>query len=186
MKITGMLLLVAVLLTGCSSENQELERGLRLRETLLKAEEVSFQADISADYGDSLQLFSMNCQANAGGEIRFEVTAPDTISGITGVLSEKSGMLTFDDVALHFELLTDEQLSPVSAPWILLRSLRSGYLSAAGMEGESLRLTVHDSYEEDALQLDIWLDSQDMPRRAEVLYDGKQILSLDVRAFQIR
>ena len=186
MKNTGLLLLVALLFTGCSGKNQELERGLRLREKLLKAESVSFQADISADYGDTLQLFSMVCQADDKGAIRFEVTAPDTISGITGSLSEEDGMLTFDDVALHFELLTDDQLSPVSAPWILLRTLRSGYLSSAGMEGEELRLTIHDSYEEDALQLDIWLDRQDIPQRADVLYDGKQILSLAVKEFQIR
>lgn len=186
MKKTGMLLLVAVLLAGCGGKNKDLERGLRLRERLLKAGSVSFRADISADYGDSIQLFSMACQADEKGDIRFEVTAPDTVAGITGNLSEERGVLTFDAVALPFTLLTDEQLSPVSAPWILLRTLRGGYLSAAGMEGEELRLTLYDSYEEDALQLDIWLDQQDIPKRADVLYDGRQILSVTVKEFQIR
>ena len=81
--------------------------------------------------------------------------------------------------------MTDDQLSPVSAPWIFLRTLRSGYLTSAGMDGEQLRLTINDSYEEDALQLDIWLDGDDVPVRAEILYDGRRILSLSVKKFKI-
>ena len=186
MKKAGVFLLLACLLAGCSQRNTEMEQGLQLRSKLLKAEEVSFSVDISADYGDKLQLFSMDCTADAGGDMRFSVTAPDTIAGITGTIAQGSGALTFDDVVLHFELLTDQQLSPVSAPWILLKTLRSGYITSAGAEGDSIRLTIDDSYAEDALQLDVWLDREGLPQRAEILYDGKNILSLLVGDFQIR
>ena len=53
------------------------------------------------------------------------------------------------------------------------------------MEGELLRLTIDDSYEDDAMTLDIWLSREDRPQRAEILYDGKRILSLDVKNFAI-
>ena len=53
------------------------------------------------------------------------------------------------------------------------------------MEGELLRLTIDDSYEEDSLQLDIWLDAKDQPQRTEICYDGRTILTLSVREFQI-
>lgn len=172
-------------LTGCSGRNTELERGMDLRAKLLNANSVSFTLDISADYGDRLQLFSMECQTDRKGDVTFTVTAPETIAGITGTLSDGDGALTFEDTALHFGLLTDEQLSPVSAPWILMRTLRSGYLTSAGMDGESLRLTIDDRYEEDALKLDIWLDEQDLPQNVDILYDGKRILSLSVMSFQI-
>ncbi len=178
-------MLFCLMLLGCSNENRELQRGLALRSKLLQARQVNFRADISADYGDKLHLFSLDCQGDQKGNITFTVTAPETISGITGTIAEGDGALTFEQTALHFDLLTDDQLSPVSAPWVLLKTLRSGYLSAAGMDGELLRLTIHDSYEDDALQLDIWLDGEDVPQRAEVLYDGKNILSLAVKDFQI-
>lgn len=180
-----MLLGFLLFLTGCSGKNVELEKAMKLRANLLKAESVTFCVDISADYGDTLQLFSMDCRTDNQGNVSFTVTAPETISGIRGMITDGNGALTFDDTALHFELLTDEQLSPSSAPWLLMKTLRSGYLTAAGTEGESIRLTIDDSYEEDALQLDIWLNDQELPQRAEVLYDGKNILSLVIRSFQI-
>lgn len=158
---------------------------MALRAKLLQANTVTFVTDISADYGDKVYLFSLACQADSQGNIHFTVKKPDTIEGITGTIAERNGMLTFEDTALHFDLMTDEQLSPVSAPWILMKTLRSGYLTSAGMEDQHVRLTIDDSYEEDALQLDIWLNEEDLPERAEVLYDGKNILTLVVREFQI-
>ena len=68
---------------------------------------------------------------------------------------------------------------------MFLKTLRSGYLRGAGMEGELLRLTIQDSYEENSLQLDIWLAEEDTPIRTEILCDGKRILSMDVRSFRI-
>lgn len=185
MKKTAALLVIALILTGCAKGDSELERGMELRTKLLRASGVVFDAEITADYGDKLQQFSMSCQADGQGNVHFAVTDPQTIAGITGEIAEGSGVLTFEDTALHFELLTDEQLSPVSAPWILIKTLRSGYLKSAGMEEELLRLTIDDSYEEDALQLDVWLNEADVPLRAEILYDGKNILSLTVSSFQI-
>jgi len=172
-------------LSGCADTSSELERGMALRSRLLKAEQVSFTADIAADYGDAIQLFSMECVSDAKGNLTFTVTAPEPIAGITGCISNGEGTLTFEETALHFELLTDDQLNPASSPWILMKTLRSGYLTSAGMEGELLRLTIDDSYEEDALQLDIWLGDGDLPQRAEICYDGRTILTLTVKAFQI-
>ena len=171
-------LLLLAGLCGCSGESKELERGLALRTSLLKASGLTFEAEITADYGDKLHQFSMNCQADGEGNVAFTVTAPETIAGITGRITEEGGAVTFDDVALLFDLLTDEQLSPVSAPWILVKTLRSGYLRSVGQEEKGLRLTVDDSYADDALMVDIWLDEQDLPKRAEILYDGRRILTL--------
>jgi len=179
------LVLACFLLTGCSGEENELETGMELRSRLLKAERVSFCMDISADHGEILDLFSMECSSDRDGSVSFTVTAPDTISGITGQITGEKGTLTFEDTALYFPLMAQERLSPVSAPWLLIKTLRSGYLRAAGREEGKLRLTIDDSYEEDAFQVDIWLDEQDLPQRAEVLWQGRLILSLNVRNFEI-
>ena len=178
-------LLLLVFLTGCVSAKNEIERGLALRSKLLSAENCTFDVEITADYGDSLHIFALSCTGNEKGDLSFAVKAPESIAGIAGKIDNEGGKLTFDETVLFFDLMTDEQISPVSAPWILLKALRSGYLSAAGMEGELLRLTIDDTYEEDALQLDIWLGEGDVPVRCEMLYGDRRILSLNVANFQI-
>lgn len=185
MKKVGVLVVLLLFLTGCSDVSSEIERGMALRAKLLQASSCTFDADITADYGDKIYTFSMSCQGDPKGNVTFAVTAPETISGITGTIDQEGGKLTFDDTALQFDLLTDDQVTPVSAPWILLKTLRSGYLTSACVEDDKLRLTIDDSYEDDALQLDIWLNGDDLPERAEILYDGRRILSLDVKNFVI-
>lgn len=183
MKILA-LLLGLVLLTGCGSKNEELSRAMALRAKLLTSS-VSFDAEITADYGDELHTFSVYCEGDSQGNLGFRVTSPETIADITGRIEAGEGNLTFGDTVLAFPLLAEEQLSPVSAPWIFYTTLRGGYLTAAGMEEELLRLTIDDSYEEDALTVDIWLDETDTPIRAEILYDGRRILTLTIKNFQI-
>ena len=87
--------------------------------------------------------------------------------------------------ALSFPLLADGQVTPVSAPYLLIKTLRGGYVRSVGEDGDFLRVTVDDSYEENALQLDIWLDSENHPIRAEILYDGRRILSMNIADFCI-
>lgn len=185
MKKLGLCLLLMLVLTGCSEDTEPIRQGMELRTKLLRASEVSFDADITADYGDRVCQFSMTCRADEMGNVTFTVTAPETLSGITGRIGNEGGELIFDDVALHFELLTDEQLSPISAPWILMKTLRGGYLTSACREENGLRLTAADGYEDNALVADILLDKQDLPGRAEILYDGRRILTLAVRNLMI-
>ena len=127
----------------------------------------------------------MDCTGDAQGNVTFRVRDPETISGISGKIDRQGGALTFENTALQFGLLADGQLSPVSAPWVLLRALRGGYLTSAGMEDGLLRLSVNDSYADNAMNLDVWLDEADIPQRAEVCYDGKRILSICVENFVI-
>ena len=179
------LLLAVALFTGCSQTPKEMERAMALRTRLLQASSCSFDAEITADYGETLHVFRMNCTADTQGSVSFRVTAPESIAGITGTLSKEGGALTFDDTALYFDLLADEQLSPISAPWVLIRALRGGYLTSAGVENELLRVSVNDSYDSDALNLDVWLNSEDMPQRADICYAGKRILSLKLENVRI-
>ena len=176
-------MLVLCFLTGCSGAAKEIERGMALRSKLLKAKSCTFDAEITADYGDKLYQFSMACQGDAQGNMTFTVTAPETIAGITGRIAQGEGRLTFDDAALQFDLMADGQVTPVSAPWILLKTLRGGCLTAAGLEEDLLRLTMDDSYAEDALRMEIWLNGDDLPVRGEIYYGGRRILSLDVKNF---
>lgn len=156
---------------------------MAFRDALLSAGNCSFRANITADYGDSIYSFAMDCQADSTGNLTFEIREPETLSGIRGTISASGGTIRFDETELCFDLLADGQLSPAGSPWILLKTLRSGYLTSVCREENQLHITVDDSYAEDALTLDIWLEEGKVPIRADVLYGGKRILSLDVENF---
>lgn len=158
---------------------------MALRSKVLGCTSCSFDASVTADYGDATHTFAMTCQGDSQGNLTFQVTEPESISGITGAFAAGKGKLTFDDAALEFPLLADDQVTPVSGPWIFLKTLLGGYLTSCGEDGDFLRLTIDDSYEDDALQMDIWLNREDIPVRAEILYDGRRIVSMDIGNFEV-
>lgn len=185
MKKIVSVLLLCFLLTGCAGENQELERVMAFRADLLAGMGCSFDAVITADYQDALYTFNVTCRSDENGGVTFTVTEPETISGISGRITAEGGKLTFDDEVLAFELLADGQVTPVSAPWLLVKTLRGGYVTSCGTEEELLRASIDDSYQEDALRLDIWFDRDNKPQYAEILWADRRILSLEVKNFEI-
>lgn len=177
--------IICVMLTGCANGEQGIQRGLTLRSQILSASGCTFSCQVTADYGQFVYTFKMDCQSDENGNLQFTVIEPESISTITGIVSVDGGKLTFDDKALAFELLTDRQLSPVSAPWILMKTLRSGYLDSCTEDGSLLMLAMDDSYVGDALHVDIWLNEDNKPVRGEILWDGRRILTVDVENFTL-
>lgn len=177
-----LLFLILFLLTGCTKDEGNMDQCLQFRQTLL-AQGCSFDAVITADYGDSVYQFGMQCQAEASGTVRFQVTEPQSIAGITGVLEQGTGALTFDEQVLAFSMLADQQITPVSAPWIVLNTLRSGYLTSCGVWDGGLKIAADDSYQEDALHLDIWTDGEGRPGRCEILWRERRIITLEIENF---
>ena len=182
MKRWVVLILVVLFLCGCSAGDEQMERALDLR-TKLQRQSVSFDVEIIADYGDKTYTFGMECRSDALGDLNFTVTKPQTIAGISGTVAKGTGKLTFDDKMLAFDILADGLISPVSGPWVMMESLRSGYLTSCGRDAEGLRVTVDDSYAEKALHLDVWLDENDLPKYCEVLWNGRRLLSMKVSSF---
>ena len=135
-RLFAALLICITFLAGCSDNEGSLNKGLELRNMLLSASGCSFQAAVTADYGDRLYTFCVECVSDKEGKLTFCATAPESISGISGFVSYDRSALTFDDEVLAFPKLTDKEISPVSAPWILINTLKSGYLTACGKTEE--------------------------------------------------
>lgn len=181
-RFVTLFLCVMLFFSGCGNRS-ELDRAMALRAKLLASQGYRFDTTVTADYGDKVYTFSMACQADNRGNMTFTVTEPESIASITGTISEQGGKLTFDDMALAFELLADGQVTPVSAPWILVHTLHDGYLTSCASDEDGLILSIDESYEDDALNVTIWLGEGDLPTAAEVLFKGKRILSLTVKNF---
>lgn len=184
MKRCGVLCLVCLLLTGCGG-GSVLDRALEFRQTLLAGTGCRFSLDLTADYGDQLCGFSLDCQADESGKVSFQLTQPQSLAGITGVLSGDTGALTFDGKLLAFAPLAEDLPTPVSSPWVLVSTLREGYIRSAGEEDRRFRITMNHTYAENALQLDVWLDEMNNPVQCDILSGGRRILSMAIRDFRI-
>jgi hypothetical protein len=178
--------LFCVLLPGCDGSSDPIAPAMELRSRLVSSAGCSFDVWITADYGEALYTFEMQCQSDDAGNVAFTVTAPETIAGITGTVSQQGGKLTFDHTALAFELLADGGFSPVSAPWVLVHTLRSGYITSCAESENGTLVSIGDSYEDDALNLSVWLGLDGLPTGAEVFWQGRRVLSLSVKNFSFQ
>ena len=87
-----------------------------------------------------------------------------------------------DDTVLAFPLMADGRLSPLSGPWVVLKAIRSGCILAAGREGELVHVTIDDSYADNALTVDLWLE-EGQPEEAEIAWEGRRCLSISFDDF---
>ena len=159
---------------------------MTFRASLLSGMGCQFQAIVTADYQQELYQFTLDCQCDEQGTLRFSVVEPESISGIEGVISGEGGKLTFEnEKALVFETLADGQVTPVTAPWLLVKTLRGGYVTSCALEEDLMRVSIDDSYRDDALRLDIWFTDDNLPKHAEILWADRRILSLEVTRFEI-
>ena len=153
---------------------------MSFRQKLLSANQCRFDCVVTADFGEQLYSFLLNCSFDQNGTMTFSVQEPEYIRGITGTIEAAGGKLTFDNRALAFSLIADGYISPVSAPWVFMKALRSGYIHSCGSDGDGYRISIDDSYEEHPLQLQIRTDGEYTPTGAEFLWKGKKVLSLTV------
>ena len=179
------LIILFLVFCGCHNGKDQLDDSLSLRQQLLSSDKCTFTAEITADYGEELYQFTVECQGDKQGNLEFSVVAPESIAGITGKITELGGSLTFDDTVLAFPPMADGQFTPAAAPWIFLKTLRSGYIVSSTSEGSFTYLQIDDSYSDEALHLDIWLNEEQNPVRGEILWQGRRILSLSVKDFKI-
>ena len=184
MKLAALVLCVC-LLCGCSAEKDPLDQAMDLRNALLTGQECTFSCVISADYAERIYTFQMDCTMDTEGNMSFTVTEPETLYGISGVISREGGGLCFDDKVLAFPMLANDQLIPVSAPWIFLNSLKSGYISGCSSENEGICLYIDDSFNDAVLHMEVQMNSENVPIWADIFWNQKRILAVDIREFMI-
>ena len=177
------MLILLLILSGCDGESSAMERAMSVRSRLLESG-CEFSAVITADYQDSIYEFHVMCSSEANGDLLFEVTSPESISGITGTVSDSGGKLTFDDKALMFPILSEGLPSPVSAPWMFLKALKSGYISGAGRTDTGICIDLDDTYEDNAVKLSVQMNSDNVPVFAELFWQGRRMITMQVENFR--
>ena len=177
------LILCTFIFVGCNKVGDNMDRAIAFRQTLLQQNGCRFTCDLTADYGNILYSFSLECEADKEGTIAFTVSSPESISGITGVISATGGKITFDNSVLGFPILSENLPTPLGGPWIFMTALRSGYIRTSDDVGGKLSLTIADTYEEDAILMLIDFDEEDVPVYCELIWQGRRILSMEIKSF---
>ena len=178
-------LLFTLILSGCSDETALINRAVNLRNAMLSSNSYSFDATITADYGDTLHEFEIKCQFDTNQNMTLTVIKPDSISGITGKITGETGQLTFDDQALMFEMIADGQIAPICAPWLLVKALCSGYISSCGEYDGGLCIKIDDTFRDAEFCVEIWTGEENLPIRGEIIWQGRRILSVGIDNFVI-
>lgn len=176
------IVLVCSFLFGCS-DNEGADRAVETRNRFSQNKGISFCCTITADYVDSVRSFQLECEVDAGGNVTFQVVAPESISGITGCINGKNGNFLFDNYMLSYPLLADGLLSPVSMPWLIIQALRSGYIRSTSIDDDTIRITIDDTFSGQTLQVDSWIKEDLTIDYCEVFWEGRRLLSMTVDSF---
>lgn len=176
------LFLLIFMFSGCSADSS-IDPAMNLRDRLIKSDGCSFTADITADYGDELIKFKIDCLFDKQGNMTFSVIEPETIENIEGRVDVNGGAVTFDGSVLAFPVLADDLITPVSSPWFIIHTLRSGYLVACGKYKNGYQIKLDDSFTDHMIRVDLWTDENMNINSGEVLWDGKRIITLQVSRF---
>lgn len=184
MKRLAILFAVLLFFSGCRSSDTAIDPAIKLRNQLLEGSGCSFTAEISADYGDEIYEFTLDCVFDQQGNMNFTVVKPENIESITGKIESSGGSLTFDGSMLAFPVLADDLITPVSSPWFIVNTLRSGYLVACGKAQGGYQIKLDDSFTDHMIRVDVWTDSQLNPLSGEIQWDGRRILTIKIIGYK--
>ena len=183
----SLLLIASVLISmnACAKPVSEASPAAEFRAALVNAGGCTFRTEVTADFGDTVQSFTLDCGVDADGETELTVVSPASIAGITATVTESAGTITYDGMAMDFGLLADGQIAPAAAPALVAECWLRAYICSAGQENELYRVTYENGYDEKTLTVDTWFENG-LPISAEVCYNQQRILRLVLTDFAYR
>ena len=185
MRILIAMILTLTCLFGCASGNDGVADGLKLREQMTKSNGCSFVASVTADYGNRMYSFTMDCVAKIDGTVDFMITEPESIKGIKGSVSQSGGKLLFEDTVLLFDSLTSNQITPAIAPYLMVKAIQGGYIQSASSDNETVEITLNDSFRSEGFQAIVTLVDNCVPIRCEIFFNNRRILTISVKNFEL-
>lgn len=173
---------LCLLCVGCADEKRALSSAIAFRTELINAKGCSFNARITADFEDRVELFMLQCTADSEGKFSFCVLEPETLKDICATVSEDGGTLTYDGMAMDFGLLADGNVIPAAAPALVFAAWRSDYISSGGTEENYYRATYERDFDSKKLIVDTWFEKR-LPISAQICYNDHCIIQMEITDF---
>lgn len=182
-KLAMLFAVLPLALSGCAVKNPA-QLPLRFRTALLQAGGCTFTAAVTADYGDTVTAFTLDCVYSPQTGAELTLLEPDSIAGIHARVDASAAFVTFDETQLAFDALANGTLAPLAAPYVLGRCWSEEYIDTTGTEDGLLRTTYRMGYEKQELIVDVWFSEQPLaPVRAEISYGGRRVLCAQLSDF---
>ena len=169
------LLGLALLLAGCGGGREAAERET-FAEALNARRDLRFTAAVRAEYPGKTVRYRLSYEEDEAG-CTLRVLEPEEIAGVALRLDAAGAQLRFEGVSLDPGPLDRYGLSPASALPALVGALRGGQLESAWTEGEE---TVWELAADDELTVEVWLDGELTPRRAELISEGRVAVYVEI------
>lgn len=187
-RITWLVLALCLTLGGCAaSEDGAVQEALDFRTSLLAADSCTFTADVTADYGQRVGNFTLECAYTPetnGAELT--VTSPDSIAGISAAVDGDKANVIFEDVSLELGTLAGGQVAPLQLPQLLGDAWTYGYVDSQSEEGDGILVTYRSGYDDEELLVFTRFDSSMTPIQAEVYCDGICVLTAALADYQVQ
>lgn len=179
--------LICFVFSSCSqnSSDQSMQDAIDFRTSLMAAEGCTFQAQVSADYGERVYEFTLGCEFVPEGEARLTVLSPDMISGVSAVIGPDGTNIEFDGAVLDFGTMANGRVAPMALPWLLGRAWCSEYIRSAGRDGDQILITCLMGYGEDEVVIETWLSDDRVPVRCDISYDGQRCIAASISDFRL-
>ena len=122
--IFSLLFLSACKKDGLSPE----EKAEELKALYASSSQISFTADITADYGTYVALFSLTYEGSESIGTAV-ITAPESIAGLTVTYASGGTEASYDGAELYMGELSSDGLSPVDSIPAMLAAWKNGFVS---------------------------------------------------------
>lgn len=179
-------LMMTVLLTGCSKQDQQAQQqGVLLRGQYQAMSGWSGTFRVSAHLGQQLYEFALEGTAQQEGETVLTVVEPEWMAGVTARMTDEEAVLEYDGAGMTLGTLNGDGLSPIAAIPEMLDQVAQGYIAQCSwaQEGEDtfLELTCRDPEQEQGAgtEYTMWFAPDTFAlRMAEVQVEGVTVLTV--------
>ena len=171
----SLLLVLSFLLTGCQRRDIEAKFDSFSTE-LSNAQNLSFTANIRAEYEDKTARFTLGYEEDSEGA-SVTVIAPELIAGVSARIAQGDTSLHYDTVVLDTGSLDSFGLSPMSSLPVLVKALRTAHLDSFWEEDG---MTVLQLQPEDELKCRVCFDEDMCPVRAELISGDRVTVYMEI------
>lgn len=172
--LISVLTISLLLLGGCGERKAQMEEDFAaFRRTVAEAEHIGAQAELTADYGETAQDYTLSLSGD-GNRVEVEIIEPELLAGVKATAERGEAALSYDGVMLGAGALDEEGLTPVSALPVILDAMADGYVELLWTEGGYLTARLYAG--EDSV-CTLWLNAETLvPSAAEIASDGCTVI----------
>ena len=181
--IVSALMMTLLLLPGCGEREARLEKSFdELRGAVTAAGSISFQAELTADWGESVAEYTLDVGYD-GQQTTQTIRTPELLAGVSATALRGETAVDYDGVILGAGPLDKEGLSPMSAVPVILDALASAYVELLWWDGDAIAARLYVGEQSVAT---VWLDGQSLAlTAAEIASEGRTVISCRITDWQI-